>query len=186
VGKFLPDVRDAAYVFLIDDDLIYPDDFISRTIAAFEALGSGRYVGGYHGSLYRKPAFSLKPKRFHRWLTYRSDVVAAHRMKVQVHQPLAAPLVVDQIATKAAILRGEDMPPYDYMEGSQKYVDVRLARWCFERGIRPVLLPRPGGWIGEIQFDETIFGTFTRTNPPEVAAEIMQYAFKVPGRGAAP
>jgi len=185
-GKFYPPVEGASYVLLIDDDLVYPDDFVARTVATFDSLGSGRFLGGYHGSLYVKPAFSLKPKRFRRWLRYTGADVADHRKRVQVQNGLDAPMVVDQIATNAAILRGPDMPPYDYMRDSQKFVDVRLARWCFDHALRPVLLPRPEGWIGQVRFDETIYDSFTRTTPPAVADEIMHYAFRVPGRGAAP
>lgn len=184
-GKFLPPVEGAAHVFLIDDDLVYPADFVARTVAAFEALGAG-FVGGYHGSIYVRPPFSLKPRRLRRWLTYSSADVADHRRRLQVQHELAAPLVVDQIATNAAILRGADMPPFAYMKDSQKFVDVRLARWCFDRSLRPVLLPRPANWIGQVRFEETIYQGFTLTNPPAVAEEIMHYAFKVPGRGAAP
>lgn len=59
-GKFLPDVSDADYVFLVDDDLIYPDDYVARTIASFEALGPSGFVGAYHGSLYVRPPFELE------------------------------------------------------------------------------------------------------------------------------
>lgn len=185
-GKFFPPVDGADHVLLIDDDLVFPEDFVRRTVAAFEDLGAGGFMGGYHGSLYVRPRFSLKPKRFRRWLTYTSADVADHRKRVQVRHGLEAPMVVDQVATNAAILRGGDMPPYAYMKDSQKFVDVRLARWCFDRGLRPVLLPRPADWLGLVRFDETIYDSFTRSTPPAVAEEIMHYAFKVPGRGGAP
>ena len=56
--------------------------------------------------------------------------------------PQARFLYTDQIATNSAILRPQDMPPLDYMRGSQKFVDVRLAKWSFEQGISHVALPR--------------------------------------------
>lgn len=184
VGKFYPDVQEAEYVFLIDDDLVYPPDFVARTIREFKSLGEGKFFGGFHGSLYVRPGFSLKPKRFWRWLTYDERKVAGFRRRVQVHEAVGKPIVMDQIATNAAIIRGPDMPPYEFMADSQKFVDVRLARWNFERGIVPVLLPRPAGWIGQVRFEDTIYRSFTCRDLPHVAAEIMSYAFKVEGRGS--
>ncbi len=183
VGKFYPDVSGAEYVFLIDDDLIYPADFVSKTIERFDALGSGKFMGGYHASLYTKPEFSLSPKKLLKRLRYSDDRIADYRKPYRFYEQLNAPVVVDQVATNAAILRGADFPPHDFMAGSQKFVDVRLAAWCFQHGIRPVALPKDAGWLGEVRFEETIFRDFTRKNPPHVAAEIWSYAFKIEGRG---
>jgi hypothetical protein len=69
------------------------------------------------------------------------------------------------------------------MNGSQKFVDVRLARWAFEQGITEVCLPREAGWLKPIRYEATIFDDFTRKNPPEVTREILTFAFKVPMRG---
>lgn len=184
VGKFYPEAQGAEYVLLIDDDLVFPPDFVSRTVSAFRSLGEGKFFGGYHGSLYVRPGFSLKPKRFWRWLTYTEGKVAGFRRRVQVHEAVDKPLIVDQIATNAAIIRGSDLPPYEFMADSQKFVDVRIARWNFERGILPVLLPRPADWIGQVRFEDTIYRSFTCKDLPHVAEEIMSYAFKVEGRGS--
>ncbi|WP_213546183.1 hypothetical protein [Vannielia litorea] len=183
VGKFYPDVTGADWVFMIDDDMIYPPDFVANSIAAMEALGPGKFLGGYHGSLYYEPQFSLAPKALLKYLRYKPVNIADYRKPFRFYEALEKPTVVDQIATNAAVMRGEDFPLHSYMAGSQKFVDVRLARWCFERGITPVCLPRAAGWLGEVRFEETIFRGFTRQNPPHVAEEIWTYALKVQGRG---
>ncbi|QDC08797.1 hypothetical protein FHY55_05895 [Oceanicola sp. D3] len=183
VGKFYPDVSGADWVFMIDDDMIYPPDFVANSIAAMEALGPGKYLGGYHGSLYYEPQFSLAPSKLLKYLRYKPVNIADYRKPFRFYETLEKPTVVDQIATNAAVMRGEDFPLHSYMSGSQKFVDVRLARWCFERGITPVCLPRAAGWLGEVRFEETIFRGFTRQNPPHVAEEIWTYALKVQGRG---
>lgn len=184
VGKFYPDVSDADYVFMIDDDLIYPADFVKRSVASLTALGPSGFMGGYHASLYVKPSFSLSPKKLFAWARYADVKIADYRAPFRFYETLEQPTVVDQIATNAAIMRGADFPPYEFMAGSQKFVDVRLARWCFEHDIRPVALPKVEGWLGEVRFEETIFNGFTRNNHPHVSEEIWTYAFKVPGRGA--
>ena len=182
-GKFYPDVRMAKYVLLVDDDMIYPNDYTSHTIKEFESLGDSGFVGGYHGSLYLMPRLSLRPKSLRKWLAYRPEHIAKYRKVHLYRRSLNRPVVVDQIATNAAVLRGSEMPPYEYMRDSQKFVDVRLAKWCFENNIRPVALPRRKGWLSGIEFEETIYGGFTCLDPPHVADEIWSYAFKVRDRG---
>ena len=182
-GKFYPDVHMAKYVLLVDDDMIYPNDFVSQTIKEFESLGDSGIVGGYHGSLYLMPRPSLRPKSIRKRLAYRPERIAKYRKVYLYRRSLNRPVVVDQVGTGAAVLRGSDMPPYEYMRDSRKFVDVRLAKWCFENNIRPVALPRRKGWLSGIEFEETIYRGFTCTDPPHVADEIWTYAFKVRDRG---
>ena len=62
-GKFLPEVGDSDLVFLVDDDLIYPTDYFSRSADLYEALGEGKWVGGYHGTFYSKFPKKITPKK---------------------------------------------------------------------------------------------------------------------------
>jgi hypothetical protein len=185
-GKFYPDgATEAEFVFMVDDDLVFPDDFVASTVAKMRKLGPG-HIGGYHASLYEKPEPSLRLSRLKKWLRYSDRRIADYRRVFTFYLEQASGVVVDQIATNAAIMAGSDFPPYDYMKDSQKFVDVRLAKWCFEHDITPVVLPREAGWLAPLRFDESIYEDFTKTNPPHVAAEILTYAFKVPARGTEP
>lgn len=184
-GKFFPDVSGAEFVFLVDDDILFPDDFVDVTVRMMRKLGPG-YLGGYHASLYEKPRFSLSRKRLKRWLGYSKRRIASYRRVFSFFRALPNALAVDQVATNAAVMAGSDFPPYDFMKSSQKFVDVRLARWCFEQQITPVVLPRAANWLRPIRYEETIFNDFTKTDPPHVAEEILTYAFNVPGRGREP
>ncbi|WP_208348907.1 hypothetical protein [Pseudaestuariivita rosea] len=178
-GKFYPELDGATYVLLIDDDLLYPSDYVSKTVERFEALGAGGFVAGYHASLYRKPKLSLR-----KWLDFlQSRNIANHRKVYIFYNQLDEPVVVDQVATNAAILKAADMPPYEYMKDSQKFVDVRLAKWCFEKGLTPIALPKAAKWLGTVRFDESIYEDFTKQNKQHVADEIWTYAFKVKNRG---
>ncbi len=189
-GKFYPDISGAEHVLLIDDDIIYPDDYVAHTLARFRSLAVPHALGGYHCSVYTRPALSLSPAGLRRFLRFylRPSRIAGYRRILHFGLDIPKPLLVDQVATNAAILRAEDMPPWDYMRTSQKFVDVRLARWCFERGIVPVLLPHDSDWLLPsaavgVSFDETIIGDFTSHHPPHVAREIWRYAFKRPQVG---
>ena len=183
VGKFQPDVRDAEYVFLIDDDIVYPPDYVAGSIQHLEALGLGNCMGGYHGSLYVKPSLRQLLRSPELLLTYKNRVADFRSYGFGFFNALNEATVVDQIGTGTAILRGKDMPTFEYMRTSQRFVDVRLARWCFERGITPVCLPRVAHWLGALSNEESIYGSFTTSHPAHVNAEILYYAFKVKFRG---
>ncbi len=182
VGKFYPDVGNAKYVFLIDDDIIYPSDYVSATVNRFETLALQNCMGGYHGSLYIKPRLRQILRSPGLLFTYKNRI-AEFRPGFALSDELKTSTVVDQMGTGTAILRGKDMPPFEYMRTSLKYVDVRFARWCFERGITPICLPRAANWLGVLNFEESIYGSFTIKNPSYVNTEILTYAFKVKFRG---
>ena len=129
VGKFVFCDEKADAIFLLDDDLTYPDDFIERAMSRFEPIAERRVVAGYHSSNYLPPQDEENPRPYARKVK--------HFRTPQIRDPLT-----DQIATNAAVMRPRDMPPLDYMLGSQKFVDVRLAKCSFEQGIRHVSLPR--------------------------------------------
>ena len=182
-GKFFPEVPADSTVFLLDDDVEYPPDFVRLSLERRAALPAGRrYLCGYHGSLYQWP----ERKKKDTFWTHVKKVfgnVADNRRPLTFYKALDQATVVDQIATNSAFLEAADMPPWRWMKGSEKFVDVRLARWCFRRGITPVCLPRAAGWLNPVRFEETIFFDFTRSNPPHVAREIWRYAFRTKGRG---
>jgi hypothetical protein len=181
-GKFYPDVSDATWVFLLDDDIIYPTDYVSATLKRMTALGPGRWLGGYHGSLYRARKFSLNWCGFKAWA--RSLRHGTRDRKVFAFQKgLDQAVVVDQLGSGVAVLAAADMPPFDYMRSAQKFVDVRMARWAFEQKMTNVCLPREKRWLDERYYEETIFEGFTQTYPSHVTAEIVRYAFKSPRLG---
>ena len=187
VGKFFPDVTGADYVFLIDDDIEYPADYIERTVAAFNALPPGPKVAGYYASIYAMPKFGLSPRQLKVWLLSKSRRrIARCRRVFKLVDKLEHSALVDQVATGAMIIRAADMPPFSYMEGSEKFVDVRLSKWCFEQGISAIVLPREAEWMHDVPFDESIWKGFTKKDPPHVAKEIWSYAFKTPRMGERP
>ncbi len=185
-GKFLPACAQSEYVLLIDDDIIYPSDYVAMSIARMRKLGRGRYLGGYHASIYRRPF--LRPvsvrsfKSNVRFVMLKSSI-ARFRKVFPFTDRLPDYMIVDQIGSGTAIMRGSDMPPYEFMKTSQKFVDVRLARWCFEQDITVVGLPRQKGWLRNsvsegFTFEETIYSDFTRKNVRHVSNEIRKFAFK--------
>lgn len=185
-GKFYPDCSRAEYVFLIDDDVVYPVDFVTKSLDRMRSLGPERYVGGYHCSIYQRPALrplSVKSVKANiRFLGWPSRIARFRKVFTFGHTT-SNPIFVDQVATNAAVMRVREMPPYEFMKTSQKFVDVRLARWCFEQGIMRVNLPREKSWLRQcdsegVIFEETIFEDFTQKHHEHVAQEIRSFAFK--------
>lgn len=189
-GKFYFDVSNADYVLLIDDDILYPDDYVLKSIETLNAYDEKNILAGYHCSIYQKPSRPKDIRSLKRYVRFylKSDVITEYRKSFHYTSEVDEPILVDQIATGTAIIRGKNMPSYDYMKSSQKFVDVRLARWCFERNILRVCLPRRKNWLKSpkelgIDYEETIFKNFTSSNPSHVANEISGFAYKTPGVG---
>lgn len=183
-GKFYPDTTGADWLFCADDDIRYPPDYVARTLSAMRALPAGRWAGSYHGQIYCLPHFTLRPRSFLRWLRYSPSLIASYMRILDFRRPCPQTLVVDQIGTGVAVIAGTDVPPYAYMRGSQKFVDVRFAKWCFEQGITQVCLQHAAGWLeGKPDPEDGIHRSFTITNPPHVAKEIWTYAMKRPEVG---
>lgn len=176
----------AGYVLLCDDDLVYPDDYVARTVARFEALKNPKVIGGYHTSTYRMPRPWRGISELRHLLAFSKRNIQDYRKIDIFYQGFENYKIVDQVASGVCIMHANDFPPYTYMKNSQKFVDVRLAKWCFEQNIMPVTLPRKKDWITPIRYEETIHDGFTKSNPENVAAEIWTYAFKVKGRGRTP
>lgn len=165
VGKFAVCDADADLIFLVDDDLNYPVDYIARSLERLDRFGTTGIIAGYHASRYLPVNDPTAPRPYKR--------VVRH-----FQNPQAEYLFADQIATNSAILRPSEMPPLDYMLGSQCFVDVRLAKWSFERDIPHVVLPRERFWITQIKVQQSIFKSFTDTFPAHVDDEILTFALK--------
>jgi len=182
-GKFYPDISDAEYVFLIDDDIIYPADYVATSLRLFDEIGPDRKAAGYHGSYYVRPRFSLRPKAFLKWLRYKPQRITDYRQTEGYRFETSTARYMDQMGSGVLVVRAENMPSYAYMRDSQKFVDVRLATWFFSKNIPLISLPKAKGWFKKIRFEETIYGTFTKAHMPHVSKEIMGYAFQRPEAG---
>jgi hypothetical protein len=182
VGKFLPDCRDAALVFLLDDDIIYPDDYVAVSTGLARAIGARRAAMSHHGILFRKLGFREKPQWFKHVLRYRRHIhkyVDYFDFRSEVRDSR----VVDMIGTGVSLFRPADLPDLAYMTGSDTSVDVRIGLWCLERGISPIVLKHPPNWIKSIEYGENIHRDHTSRHKKSVADEIWRFAFKQKDRG---
>jgi hypothetical protein len=156
-GKFYPTVRPDDVVFLVDDDILYPPNYVAKTLDWLLRMPNDRCAVGFHGSLYRVPKRGPSMTIL-KWLGRTSDrnAIEAERKVFYFRKKLDKPILVDQLGTGALAIRGRHLPPFEYMRTSQKFVDVRLAKWLFEQGITLVCVPRKENWLAPIEHDETI------------------------------
>lgn len=184
-GKFLPDTTGAEYVFLLDDDMIFPPDYVERSLALMQRYSNGRRVFSYHGLLYDRARLGISPKTWRDRFAPRETDVFRFRRILDHALPLDSATVVDEIGTGASIFPRGLLPSFAYVKDAQRFVDVRVSVYCRERGLTPVCLPHELNWIKEIRYLGSIFDTYSKALHPHVAKEIKSYAFKVSGRGEA-
>jgi hypothetical protein len=154
-GKFWPVPAADDVVVLADDDLRYNPDHVRVLLDEGTRIGLDRNVVGLHGSIYE----SRRKRTF-----------------VHMNDPLRVARRVHQLGTGTVLALGRNVAPFDYMAGSQKFVDVRYARWLANRRIGCWSVPRARGFLRQIEDPsgqrETIFNTFTRHRPQVLLDEI--------------
>lgn len=159
-GKFRRTAGDGEYVFLMDDDLTFPSDYVETLIDAHRRSPTSRIAVGLHGVIY-SDLFEGAP---------------TSRFVAKFDKALAKPMLVNQLGTGCLMLPGELMPPFDFMRTSQRFVDVRFARYCHENNIGMVCIPRAAGWVSDQEPEESIFESYTRARHGEQLPEILQFA----------
>lgn len=160
IGKFVPRVEDDDYLLLVDDDISYPDDYVEILYTNYLKYKYLNAVVGVHGIIYTD--------------VYDGNVNS--RKVFQFTRALDRPRVVNQLGTGTVMLRGDQMPSLDYMNGSHKYVDVRFSRFFYEQKTPLISIPREESWMNEIKLQGSIFDSFTSSWPENVVSEVQKIA----------
>ena len=179
LGKFLQHWDDDDWVFLCDDDILYPANYVERTLTLIDGLPSSvRAAYGYHGTRYLPARFCGTLDSAIGFLKHRIHGAKLRKLRKSFfyENGLDAPRVVDQLGSGVAAARGRDIAPFSYMSGSQSFVDVRWARWCFENDVACICLPRDQHWLATLPTDESIYKSFTRRTPKFVRRELYAFA----------
>lgn len=188
-GKYLRPPEGAEWLFTLDDDILYPPDYVARSLAgmarAAALLGTPRIMGGYLGWTYRRARF-LGARWLRRLIGYNPGYIANSADAVDFRAAFERAQIVEGLGTGVSVMRAADAPPFAHVRDAQRFIDVRLASWCFEQGIVQLCLPRPAGWLRDAHDgaqEESIFKGFSRRPPRHVADEIWRMAFRTPRRG---
>jgi len=185
VGKFYPETKDdASFIFLLDDDILYPSNYVERTLEMAKRYDKEATIFGYHASIYLPFDVSLNPKSWYGAFIFKlfGGNLRKSRRVFHYERALDRCLLVDQLGTGAVSMKPEYMPPFEIMAGSAKFTDVRLSKWAHAKGIKMRSLERADKWLDILDFDENIYKTFTRRTPEHVLDEIRTFAGKATKR----
>lgn len=159
VGKFLDiDVDDEDTILYVDDDIIYPENYAS--VMCQKIAENDKAVYGLHGVIYPD--------------AYDGDV--GLRRVFSFPKALERDRFVNQIGTGTVAIKAKYRPRHSFMQGSQKFVDVRFAIHCLINGIPIICIARENKWLEEIKHGESIFSSFTTTWPLNVTKEVQVIA----------
>lgn len=159
VGKFIThEFCKDDDIFYIDDDIIYPNDYVSRYLKIRKHFDALNPIIGLHGTIYPD--------------VYNGDVRS--RVVFSFTKSLAENRVVNQLGTGTIYCKGFQVPTLSFMEGSQKFVDVRFATHSLQHSWPMICVERENSWLREVETEETIFHTFTSQWPENVRKEVQK------------
>lgn len=159
-GKFAFVPDDDDIVLTVDDDILYPPDYVARTLAQFDQLPAERHVLGYLGN-----AWMAKGKLAQEgWKNFMFHKRAPHAIKVDV------------LGTGTTCQLGRHLPRLDQIEGAAGFVDLRHARLHTQAGRWMWSLPREEGWMASLMTDDllpsSLFTTVNRARPRPMMDEL--------------
>lgn len=176
LGKFHPRLPPGArHVFTIDDDILYPPDYVRMSLSMMTA---DRMIHGYHGRLMHKSAPTTDPwwllrrldalrkgyDDYYNWPAYRTAFNDAARVRRDVNV----------LGSGVSFCAASDFPDYAFMKGAAGFADLRLANWAAEHGIGMCTLPKSKGWLKELDSPASLYQNVTRSMPAEMRAEIAR------------
>lgn len=133
LGRFFDPPAADDIVFLIDDDLGYPPDYVSRSITEASLIGWDGNVFGYQGFNHRNGEDGSAPG----W----------RQLRLSGHVPRAQG--VRMLGTGTALARGDAIPDIGAMAAYRGHADVGFALHGLRAGRRAWALPRAQGWLSQ-------------------------------------
>ena len=133
LGRFLVRPQPDDIVFLIDDDIAYPADYVARSIERATAIGWEGNVFGYAASDFRHGGEGERG-----WRRIRPDAA------------LPQPLGVRMLGTGTVLARGDAIPAISGMAPYLGHADVGFALLNHRAGRRAWALPRESRWLAEL------------------------------------
>ncbi|MBU3030934.1 hypothetical protein [Paracoccus marinaquae] len=158
-GKFAFTPGDDDMVFTIDDDILYPSDYVAHTLQAFDDLDPARDVAGYLGH-----AWVMKPKKGRPgWRNY------------MIQKRVPQIFKVDVLGTGTACQLGRNLPRLKDISTAAGFVDLRHARLHGRAGRSLWVLPRGDDYLRPNLPDElagtSLFETVNRQLRPDMMRE---------------
>lgn len=158
-GKFAFPVAPDDMVFTIDDDILYPPDYVAQALAAFDRLDPGKDVVGHLGhALVMKKDIGRKG-----WRNFKFDRAVKEIFKVDI------------LGTGTACQLGRNLPGLEDMASAAGFVDLRHARLHHLAGRSLWVLPHAEGAIHnnmtEALWESSLFKSVALARHPATRSE---------------
>lgn len=158
-GKFAFAPAPDDMIFTIDDDILFPPDYVARTLAAFDLLDPAGNVLGFQGNA---------------WV-FRKQENAWQWRNFLFHRPARHITKVDILGTGTACQLGRNLPSLDEVISAAGFVDLRHARLHAQAGRSLWVLPREKDEIASNMRGEywrsSLFNSVQRARVPEMQRE---------------
>lgn len=161
VGKFYPNFDDEDDIFLCDDDIVYPSNYVAVMMEHRAKLNDLNPILGLHGGIYSD---------------YYDGKHRSGRLVDVFTNALDRSRVVNQLGTGTVYCKGWQMPTFEFMMGSERFVDVRFAIHAYEKNYPSICISREKGWLQQLEINNSIYESFTASSPINVIHEIQRIA----------
>ena len=131
-GKLYMAHRTPGYFLTVDDDLIYPTDYVQKTLAGIEKY-QHQAVVGYHGTLFAKNPDPIQPQ---------NRILFSHVVHLEHDLP------VHMLGT-GIFAYHSDTVIIDYRDMMPGKIDEQTAIVCQEKRVPMLCLAHPDGWVKE-------------------------------------
>ena len=160
-GKFMPPRDPYDLVFLIDDDIAYPPDYVAKTLERVGERDVERNVYAYQGNA---------------WVAEGGRMTVRSYMFKRAHDAITG---AGLVGTGTVMALGKNLPGLDVMESAAGFVDVRYAGWLAMRRVNPWVLPREARWLvptlpRELK-SESLYETVHKAQPELYAGELRRF-----------
>ncbi len=149
-GKIIWENSENDYIFLVDDDIIYPNNYIETLVSALDFFGG---IVGVHAAKMKPPV-----KNYYR------DRRVYHFTKA-LHKTIE----VDVLGTGTCAFVSKDFPIRFEDCPQANVLDCYLAVAAKKKQVRMFACKRPSAWLRAINYSDSIY--LRRT--PEIPTKIM-------------
>jgi FkbM family methyltransferase len=153
-GKFYGVGATRGYFFALDDDIVYPPDFVWTLLNTLRAerAGGRKVAVGLHGKV-------MPPRVEHYYGGHVRQYHGAHA--------LAEAKPVHVLATCGLVFHSDDLPlSLADFAGPRNMADIHFSIACQRHQVGCIVIPRPDGYIRiqPIPVEQTIWGQFHRND----------------------
>lgn len=170
-GKFwgLDQVEDAVYI-TCDDDIIYPDDFVARSVGELAQL-RGQAVVGVHGAIILQPSKGYYRDRGRAVLHFERAFMRRRRVHV--------------VATNACVFHSHTVKMQLSDFRHRNMADTWLAEYLNREGIPSYIVPRKERWLLPIEvqrptiYEQSTAGTGSAYDSSKKQDEVLSTMYPI-------